>query len=103
MDSVEHKMSKEDQTSIMKSSKPLFKLDEPVSTALNSTTANNFDINDDDSLSFVVLGKDSVEATQASVLASYVDIQQKSMSIVCILQSLFYLILFKFILYKKQE
>ncbi|GAB1859378.1 hypothetical protein CAJAP_00457 [Camponotus japonicus] len=81
MDSMKHEISKEDQTSVMKSSKPLFKLDEPVSTVLNSTTTNNFDINDEDSLSFVVLGKDSVEATQASVLASYVDIQQKSMSI----------------------
>lgn len=95
MDSMKHEISKEDQTSIMKSSKPLFKLEEPVSTVLNSTTTNNFDINDEDSLSFVVLGKDSVEATQASVLASYVDIQQKSMSIVCILQS--YFILFNFI------
>ncbi|KAL6429397.1 hypothetical protein ACFW04_008226 [Cataglyphis niger] len=82
MDSMEHKISKvECQTSIVGNNEPLFKLDEPVTTALNisSTTTNNF--NDEDSLSFVVLGKDSVDATQASVLASYVDIQQKSMSI----------------------
>ncbi|KAL6429398.1 hypothetical protein ACFW04_008226 [Cataglyphis niger] len=79
---MEHKISKvECQTSIVGNNEPLFKLDEPVTTALNisSTTTNNF--NDEDSLSFVVLGKDSVDATQASVLASYVDIQQKSMSI----------------------
>ncbi|XP_050456704.1 putative autophagy-related protein 11 isoform X2 [Cataglyphis hispanica] len=82
MDSMEHKIPKvECQTSIVGNNEPLFKLDEPVTTALNisSTTTNNF--NDEDSLSFVVLGKDSIDATQASVLASYVDIQQKSMSI----------------------
>lgn len=98
MDSMEHKIPKvECQTSVVGNNEPLFKLDEPVTTALNisSTTTNNF--NDEDSLSFVVLGKDSVDATQASVLASYVDIQQKSMSIVCILQ--YYLIKFYFILF----
>lgn len=78
---MEREISKEDQTSIVKSNEPLFKLNEPVSTVLNSTTSNNFNVSDEDSLSFVVLGKDSVEATQASVLASYVDIQQKSMSV----------------------
>ncbi|XP_011879677.1 PREDICTED: optineurin [Vollenhovia emeryi] len=57
--------------------KPLFKLDGPVTTVLNSS---NVSANEEDSLSFVVLGKDSVEA-QASLLASYVDIQQKGMSI----------------------
>lgn len=87
MGSMEHEVNKmcstskeECQTSIMKSNKPSFKLNEPVTTALNinSMTTNNLD--DENSLSFVVLGKDSVE-TQASVLASYVDIQQKSMAV----------------------
>ncbi|XP_024888606.1 optineurin-like [Temnothorax curvispinosus] len=63
------------------SKEPLFKLDEPVTTALNISTLTNVNANEEaDSLSFIVLGKDSVEA-QASLLASYVDIQQKSMSI----------------------
>ncbi|KAG5325245.1 MOS1T transposase, partial [Pseudoatta argentina] len=53
-----------------------FKLDEPVTMALNPLT----NIDEEDSLSFVVLGRDSVEA-QASLLASYTDLQQKSMSI----------------------
>ncbi|XP_070151799.1 optineurin isoform X2 [Polyergus mexicanus] len=79
MDSKEHKIPKvECQTSNVGNNKPLFKLDEPV---LNISSISNFNVNDEDSLSFVVLGKDSVDATQASVLASYVDIQQKSMSI----------------------
>lgn len=113
MGSMEHgfngacSISKEEcQTSIAESNKPSFKLDEPVTTVLNinsmklSMTPNNCSVNDENSLSFVVLGKDSVDA-QASALASYVDIQQKCMSVVCILQScfiLFYFILFKFIL-----
>ncbi|XP_011691264.1 PREDICTED: flagellar attachment zone protein 1 isoform X2 [Wasmannia auropunctata] len=57
-----------------------FKLDEPVTTALNISPLTNVSANEGESLSFVVLGKDSVEA-QATLLASYVDIQQKSMSI----------------------
>lgn len=69
----------------------LFKLDEPVTTALNISPLTNASANEEDSLSFIVLGKDSVEA-QASLLASYVDIQQKSMSIVCTLQFYFTII-----------
>ncbi|XP_012532491.1 optineurin isoform X2 [Monomorium pharaonis] len=57
-----------------------FKLDEPVTTVLNSSFLNDVNGSEDESLSFIVLGKDSVDA-QASLLASYVDIQQKSMSI----------------------
>lgn len=57
---------------------PTFKLDEPVTTVLNVNPLTN---DEEDSLSFVVLGRDSVEA-QASLLASYTDLQQKSMSIV---------------------
>ncbi|XP_018309199.1 optineurin isoform X1 [Mycetomoellerius zeteki] len=56
---------------------PTFKLDEPVTTVLNVNPLTN---DEEDSLSFVVLGRDSVEA-QASLLASYTDLQQKSMSI----------------------
>jgi len=69
-----------------------FKLDEPITAHLVPTALNIrpfINIKEEDSLSFVVLGKDSVEA-QASLLASYVDIQQKSMSIVSI-AILFYL------------
>lgn len=69
---------------------PSFKLNEPVTMALNISPLVNVDANEDESLSFIVLGKDSVEA-QASLLASYVDIQQKSMSIVRISQFNFYL------------
>lgn len=91
MDSMEHKIPKvKCQTSNVGNNEPLFKLDVPVTIPLNISSTNNFNVNDEDSLSFVVLGKDSVDATQASVLASYVDIQQKSMSIVCILE--YYLI-----------
>lgn len=67
-----------------------FKLDEPVTTALNIPLTSVTSAKEDDSLSFIVLGKDSVEA-QASLLASYVDIQQKSMSIVRTLRFHFYL------------
>lgn len=82
MDSMEHKIPKvKCQTSNVGNNEPLFKLDVPVTIPLNISSTNNFNVNDEDSLSFVVLGKDSVDATQASVLASYVDIQQKSMSI----------------------
>jgi hypothetical protein len=59
-----------------------FKLDEPVTIALNVNPLTN--AIEDESLSFVVLGKDSLEA-QTSLLASYIDIQQKCMSIVRIL------------------
>ncbi|XP_011171387.2 myosin-2 heavy chain isoform X1 [Solenopsis invicta] len=55
-----------------------FRLDEPVTTALNVNSLTN--AVEDESLSFIVLGKDSVEA-QTSLLASYIDIQQKCMSI----------------------
>lgn len=66
-----------------------FKLDEPVTSALNISPLTNVSANEEDSLSFVVLGKDSVEA-QASLLASYVDIQQKSMAVVRTIVPLFY-------------
>ncbi|XP_072764180.1 uncharacterized protein [Anoplolepis gracilipes] len=83
MDSKEHEISKVECSTRIEKNEPSFKLNEPVNTGLNisSTTTNNFNFSDEDSLSFVVLGKDSVDAAQASVLASYVDIQQKSMSV----------------------
>ncbi|XP_018402063.1 PREDICTED: centromere-associated protein E-like [Cyphomyrmex costatus] len=62
----------------MEKNKLSFKLDEPVTTALNVNPLT--DVNKEDSLSFVVLGQDSLEA-QASLLASYTDLQQKSMLI----------------------
>ncbi|XP_011636667.1 myosin-11 isoform X2 [Pogonomyrmex barbatus] len=64
----------------VENNEPLFKLDEPVTTTLNINPLTNISTNENDSLSFIVLGKDSVDV-QASLLASYVDIQQKSMSI----------------------
>ncbi|XP_018352173.1 PREDICTED: girdin-like [Trachymyrmex septentrionalis] len=64
---------------ITEGNEPSFKLDEPVTITLNVNPLTN--VNDEEeSLSFVVLGSDSVEA-QASLLASYTDLQQKSMSI----------------------
>ncbi|XP_076751545.1 uncharacterized protein LOC143423825 isoform X2 [Xylocopa sonorina] len=55
-----------------------FKLDEdaPLCTLTNFCTDDS-----DDTLSFVVLGKDSLDSIQQSSIASYVDIQQKCMSI----------------------
>lgn len=49
----------------------------------NNNSSNNS--TDAEAMSFVILGNDSREAIQASTLASYVDIQQKSMLVVCIL------------------
>jgi len=83
MDSI---IKKEEEESTVENKEFSFKLDEPITTALNIHPFIN--VKEEDSLSFVVLGKDSVEA-QASLLASYVDIQQKSMSIVSILQFYF--------------
>lgn len=79
-------------SSVQSVAQPNFKLNEPVTTPLNAKiTVPADDCNDGDSetLSFEVLGKNSIDI-QASSLASYVDIQQKSMEIVCKL--LFYFI-----------
>lgn len=73
---------------MLNNGKARFKLDEPVTTALstNTMTMSNLGIDDEaETLSFVVLGKNSLDAIQASSLASYVDIQKKSMAVVCIL------------------
>lgn len=95
MDQTLNKKTDTDEIPVMKNELS-FKLNEPVTTALNTslmTTINN--TSDDGSLSFVVLGKDSMENVQASSLASYVDIQQKSMSVVSILQFYFIFVYFK--------
>lgn len=82
MDQTQDKKTDIEEIPVIKN-ELLFKLNEPVTTALNisSVTTNN-NTNDEPSLSFVVLGKDSMEDGQASLLASYVDIQQKCLSIV---------------------
>lgn len=62
--------------------KARFKLDENALLYSKATVTNFCGVDaDDTSLSFVVLGKDSLDTIQQSSLASYVDIQQKSMSI----------------------
>ncbi|CAL7950210.1 unnamed protein product [Xylocopa violacea] len=58
--------------------KARFKLDEDAPLC---TLTNFCDDDSDDTLSFVVLGKDSLDSIQQSSIASYVDIQQKCMSI----------------------
>lgn len=69
---------------IINNGKARFKLDEEASLYSKAAISNFCDVDSDDSLSFVVLGKDSLNSIQQSSLASYVDIQQKCMSIVCI-------------------
>ena len=61
--------------------KARFKLDDDSSAYSNAALTSFNVVDTDDTLSFVVLGKDSLDAIQASSLASYVDIQQKSMSV----------------------
>ncbi|XP_034178161.1 uncharacterized protein LOC117603281 isoform X1 [Osmia lignaria lignaria] len=61
--------------------KARFKLDDDTSAYSNAALTSFNVVDTDDTLSFVVLGKDSLDAIQASSLASYVDIQQKSMSV----------------------
>ncbi|XP_020290551.1 golgin subfamily A member 6-like protein 4 isoform X2 [Pseudomyrmex gracilis] len=87
MDSTQDNKNEEKD---VKNNIPSFKLNDPV-TVLNTslmTTSDNFTPScnqDNSSLSFVILGKDSMDIqdaeAQASLLASYVDIRQKSMSI----------------------
>ncbi|CAK9827432.1 NF-kappa-B essential modulator [Anthophora retusa] len=57
-----------------------FRLDEDAPLYCNAASSNYCDVDADDTLSFVVLGKDSLDSIQQSSLASYVDIQQKSIS-----------------------
>lgn len=63
--------------------KARFKLDEDAPLYFKTAVKDVCTTDEDDtSLSFVVLGKDSLDTIQQSSLASYVDIQQKCMSIV---------------------
>lgn len=66
---------------IINNGKARFKLDEEASLYSKAAISNFCDVDSDDSLSFVVLGKDSLNSIQQSSLASYVDIQQKCMSV----------------------
>ncbi|XP_020721792.1 NF-kappa-B essential modulator isoform X2 [Bombus terrestris] len=62
--------------------KARFKLDEDAPLYCKAAAKNVCAVDEDDtSLSFVVLGKDSLDTIQQSSIASYVDIQQKCMSI----------------------
>ena len=64
--------------------KARFILDDNAPVYSGAALANFTDVDTDDtddSLSFVVLGKDSLDSIKASSLASYGDIQQKSMSL----------------------
>ncbi|XP_046836242.1 WD repeat-containing protein 87-like isoform X1 [Vespa crabro] len=87
---VNHKsnsLSKNDFESlgfVIDNGKPRFKLDEPVSTNFLPNielTKSEDSLDDSDTLSFVILGKKSLDSIQASSLATYSDIQQKCMSI----------------------
>ncbi|XP_017788503.1 PREDICTED: optineurin-like [Habropoda laboriosa] len=60
--------------------KARFKLDEDAPLYCNSASTNFCAVDADDTLSFVVLGKDSLDSIQQLSVASYVDIQQKCMS-----------------------
>lgn len=65
--------------------KPKFELNESAPTALCTSVNNGTDftiVDSNDDLSFVVLGKDSLDSIQASSLALYDDIKQKTSSIV---------------------
>lgn len=69
---------------IIDNGKPKFKLDEPISTNFLPNvelTKSETSLDDSDTLSFVILGKKSLDSIQASSLATYSDIQQKCMSI----------------------
>lgn len=61
--------------------KPRFRLDEDAPLYTSQTVSHFTGTDDDnDTLSFVVLGKDSMETIQQSTLASYIDIQEKCMT-----------------------
>ncbi|KAI4492383.1 hypothetical protein M0804_002174 [Polistes exclamans] len=69
---------------VIDNGKPRFKLDEPVSTNFFSKvdlTKSENSLDDSNTLSFVILGKKSLDSIQASSIATYSDIQQKCMSI----------------------
>ncbi|KAK2588939.1 hypothetical protein KPH14_001794 [Odynerus spinipes] len=69
---------------VINNGKPRFKLDEPISTTFYpkiELTKTDHSLDDSDTLSFVILGKKSLDSIQASSLATYTDIQRKCMSI----------------------
>lgn len=91
----------EEEKMDVKNNVPSFKLHDPVTisnTNLTTLDDNPTNFNQDSSSSFVVLGKDSMDIqdaeAQASLLASYVDIHRKSMSVVCTIAILLYCILY---------
>ncbi|XP_015435226.1 PREDICTED: centrosome-associated protein CEP250-like [Dufourea novaeangliae] len=65
----------------MNNGKARFILDDDTPLYSNAALTNFSVVDPNETLSFVVLGKDSMDSIQASSLASYVDIQQKSMSV----------------------
>lgn len=76
---------------VIDNGKPRFKIDEPVDGAIGlSMSRSNLptmpgapsSFRSEEEESFVVLGKDSLSSIQASSLASYAQIQQKSLSMV---------------------
>ncbi|XP_076639166.1 uncharacterized protein LOC143351502 isoform X2 [Colletes latitarsis] len=85
--SIISKLSLEPETHLqslgftMNNGKARFILDDDAHLHSNSTLTNFNVVDESDSLSFVVLGKNSLDSIQASSLASYIDIQQKSMSL----------------------
>ncbi|XP_053986522.1 optineurin-like [Hylaeus volcanicus] len=85
--SVHSKLSLEPETHLQSlgfttnNGKARFILDNDISLCSHSPLINDNVVDESDALSFVVLGKDSLDSIQASSLASYVDIQQKGMSL----------------------
>lgn len=88
--SVDAKLSVEPESHLqslgltMNNGKARFKLDEDAPLYSNSALSNFYAADGDDTLSFVVLSKDSLDCIQQSSVATYVDIQEKCMCIVCI-------------------
>ena len=84
---INSKMSIEAETHLqslgfsLNNGKARFILDDNTPVYSDAALANFSVVDTDDTLSFVVLGKDSLDSIKASSLASYVDIQQKSMSL----------------------
>lgn len=85
---INSKMSTEAETHLqslgfsLNNGKARFILDDNTPVYSDAALANFSVVDTDDTLSFVVIGKDSLDSIKASSLASYVDIQQKSMSLV---------------------
>ncbi|XP_076242220.1 uncharacterized protein LOC143184109 [Calliopsis andreniformis] len=65
----------------MQNGKARFILGDDTPSYSHAALTNFSVVDTDDTASFVVLGRDSLDSIQASSLASYVDIQQKGMSV----------------------